>query len=159
MLELLSLLFGGILRIVPSILEYVDAKNKRQHEREMVALQIEADKVRSELRQQETETKALGDASAAQTNRSFIPTGRAWIDIFLALVEAVNATVRPVLTYFYCLLLYGGYKVALFVTMTDQGGSWKDAALALWTSADYSVMLSIISFWFVDRALRKMSIK
>jgi hypothetical protein len=31
---------------------------------------------------------------------------------------------------------------------------WEDAVKNLWTETDYSVMLSIIGFWFVDRAIR-----
>jgi len=154
--ELASLIFGGLMGVIPSVLEYFNQKSKFAHERDMFALRIEGAKVESELRQQEAEVKALGDASTAASRPGYRPTGNKWVDGVLAVVEAFNATVRPVLTYFYCVLLYGGYKAALFVTMTDQGGSWKDAAISLWTTQDYQIMLSIISFWFVDRALRKL---
>lgn len=155
MFELLSLLFGGALRLVPSVLEYLDAKNKRSHEIEMLKAQVEADRMRSEFKMQEKEVDAIAKVSAAQSG-SFVKTGRPWIDIFLALVEAFSATVRPVLTYWYCVLMYGAYKAALYYTMIDIGQSWKDAAVTLWTPTDYAIMLSVTGFWFVDRSLRKL---
>lgn len=156
MFELLSLVFGGVMGIVPSVMEYFNQKSKFTHERDMFALRLEGAKVESELKQQEAEVKALGDASAAASRTGYRTTGNKWVDGVLACVEAFNATVRPVLTYFYCVLLYGGYKAAVFVTMMDQGGSWKDAAISLWATQDYQIMLSIISFWFVDRSLRHL---
>lgn len=158
MFEILSLLVGGVLRFVPAIIGYFDNKNQRQHEREMVALEMEKLKVASELRQQEKELDAIKEVAVDQ-NKAYIKTGKGWIDWILALVEAFSATVRPVLTYWYCVAMYGSYKVALYLTFTGQGGNWKDAVVTLWTSADYAIMLSIIGFWFVDRAIRKMGIK
>jgi hypothetical protein len=154
--ELASLIFGGLMGVVPSVLEYFNQKSKFAHERDMFALRIEGAKVESELRQQEAEIKALGDASAAASRPGYRATGNRWVDGVLAVVEAFNATVRPTLTYFYCVLLYGGYKAAVYATMLDQGASWKDAAISLWTTPDYNIMLTIIGFWFVSRELRKM---
>lgn len=156
MFELASLIFGGVMGLVPSVLEYFNAKAKFAHERDMYALKLEGAKVESELRQQEAEVKALGDASAAATKPCYRPTGNRWVDGVLAVVEAFNATVRPVLTYFYCVLLYGAYKVAMYFEMEQQGAPWTEAVRSLWTTVDYQIMLSIISFWFVDRSLRKL---
>ena len=156
MFELLSLVFGGVMGLVPSVLDYFTARSKQSHERDMFALKIEGAKVESELRQQEAEVKALGDASTAATRPTYRATGNRFVDTVLALVEMFNATVRPVLTYFYCVLLYGAYKLAMYVEMEQQGALWTEAVRSLWTTVDYQIMLSIISFWFVDRALRKL---
>jgi len=156
MFELLSLIFGGALRLVPSVLDHFDKKNQRQHDKDMHALRIEELKVASELRQQEVEVKALGDASKAQTEMRFRPTGNWFIDFILAAVEAINATVRPIVTYFYVIFGVGLYKLASYKIMLDQGASWKDAVASLWGPTEWSIVLSIIGFWFVDRSLRRM---
>jgi uncharacterized membrane protein YvlD (DUF360 family) len=158
MIEILSLVFGGALRLIPSVLDYFDAKNKRQHEREMAALEMEKMKIGSELRQQEKELDALKDASVEQTKARFCATGNWFVDMMLAFVELVNSTVRPVLTYWYCVLGVGLYKFAAYQIMLDQGASWKDAVTSLWGSVEWSIVLSIIGFWFVDRAIRKMKV-
>jgi hypothetical protein len=154
--EILSLVFGGVLRLVPSVLEYFDAKNKREHEKDMYALEMDKIKIQADLNMQISEQDAIKEASVEQTKRGFIPTGRGWIDWLLALTDFISATVRPVLTYWYCLVMYGTYKVASYLIMTQGGADWKNAVTMLWTPADYSIMLSIIGFWFVDRALRKI---
>jgi len=156
MLELLSLVFGGALRLVPSILEHLDAKNKRQHEKEMFAAQNDRLRLQADLKMQISEQDAIKEASVEQTKRAFVPTGRGWIDWLLAFTDFISATVRPVLTYWFCVAGYGAYKVASYLLMVDQGTDWKNAVTVLWTPIDYQIMLSIIGFWFVDRALRKI---
>ena len=59
------MVFGGLLGAVPAVMEYFNQKSKFAHERDMFALRLEGAKVESELKQQEAEVKALGDASAA----------------------------------------------------------------------------------------------
>jgi hypothetical protein len=62
--------------------------------------------------------------------------------------------VRPVLTYWYCVAGYGAYKTATYFIILSTGASWSNAITVLWTPQDQAVMMSIIGFWFVDRALR-----
>jgi len=156
MLELLSLIFGGALRLVPSILEHLDAKNKRQHEKEMFAAQNDRLKLQADLKMQISEQDAIKEASVEQTKRGFAPTGKWAIDWLLAFTDFISATVRPVLTYWFCVAMYGTYKVAAYLMIVETGTDWKNAVTTLWTQADYSIMLSIIGFWFVDRSLRKI---
>jgi hypothetical protein len=76
----------------------------------------------------------------------------------LAAVEAFSASVRPVPTYWLCVLMYGAYKTASYFIMIDVGADWMNAVTTLWTPVDYQIMLSIIGFWFVDRAIRKIKV-
>lgn len=168
MLELLSLLFGGVLRLIPALIEYKTKQDDRAHERVMFELQLKADELRSQLKMQEmekageiqqqlAEIQALIEASKAQAQITIQRTGNKWIDAGIAFVEGLSATVRPVLTYWYCVLGYGAYKVASYYMILSSGASWQSAITSLWTPNDHAVMVSIIGFWFVDRSLRKRS--
>ena len=37
---------------------------------------------------------------------------------------------------------------------SNGGLSWEDAITEIWTPQDHQVMVSILGFWFVDRALK-----
>jgi len=164
MIELLSLRFGGILRLAPEFMKLEDKKRDREHERAMVGLQLEADKARSAIELQKIEVQATNtlntaeigaiiEATKAQATQ-LQKTGNKFMDFLLTAAEILSATVRPVLTYWYCVVAYGAYKVASYVIILNSGAEWQDAVFQLWTSADHSIMVSIIGFWFVDRAIR-----
>jgi len=70
-------------------------------------------------------------------------------------VDALSATVRPVLTYWWCLVLYSSHKAVLVgVGLSERLGMAQLAPVVL-TDFDRSVVASIIGFWFTDRALRR----
>ena len=90
------------------------------------------------------EIKALGAASIAQTQI----TGIKWVD-------TINMTVRPFVTYYF-LLVFGVYKAACFSLAIKAGAEWEKVATAMWTRDDATMLASILTFWFVDRSLRRM---
>lgn len=164
-MELLGLIFGGIFRLLPEAGRLIEGNSQRKHEREMVKLQMELDSKRAELamqtmekqaetQQQVAELQALITALQSQGN-GFKPTGNKFIDFLLGLAEFLTVAVRPVLTYWYCLVGYTAYKVASYYMILSAGASWQNAITLLWTPNDHAVMMSIIGFWFVDRALRR----
>ena len=166
MFEALSFALGGVFRLAPELIKLFDAANARKHEREMLDLQIKADELRAraevqkievqgEIQQQLAEINAMIAALQAQGSMSVQRTGNRYVDGFIAIVELVNQSVRPVLTYWYCIFAYGAYKVASYYMILSTGASWTNAVTTLWTPQDHAVMLSIIGFWFVDRALRR----
>lgn len=163
-MELLGLIFGGLFRLAPEIGRLWEAKSQREHEREMLKLQMQADQLRAqmamqamekqaELQQQLAELQALIEALKTQ-GKGFKKTGITFVDWLLGVAEFLTVTVRPVLTYWYCLIGYGAYKAASYYMILTAGSTWQNAITLLWTPNDHAVMLSIIGFWFVDRALR-----
>ena len=167
MIELIGLAFGGVLRFAPEVLKFFNSKNERAHEREMLGLQIQADTTRAQLAMQTAETQgaitervtelqAMIEAIKSQGRRATY-TGNKWTDRLLAFAEMLSATVRPILTYWYCVFIYGAYKIATYSLVMQSGANWANAASHLYTPQDGAVMLSIISFWFVDRSLRKQA--
>lgn len=165
MLEILSFVFGGLFRLAPKIIEYQDKKLDRQHEKDMLDLQLRADEARSKQELQKLETqgqiqnqleelKALVAVNTVQGQVRQL-SGNKWLDAMLILSEVASSFVRPMLTYWYCVVAYGSYKTASLYLMLEQGTKWSDAVITMWTPNDHAVMFSIIGFWFVDRALRK----
>jgi hypothetical protein len=153
--ELLSLVFGGVLRMLPEVMKLFTAKADQSHELSMTKLQLEIDRARATqqidlvhaqgaIAADTAEMTAMVEALRAQST----PSGVAWID-------GLSCSVRPVLTYWWCLVLYTAYK-GITVAVAVQGGTTLAAlASVLVTEFDRMVISSIFSFWFVDRALRR----
>lgn len=166
---MLEFALGGLFRIVPELFKLIDREKERQHERQMVDLQLKLDEKRAELElkkvtvaseneQQLAELQALIEATKATSVKRKGPTGIWLVDTLIGFAEAANAFVRPILTYWYCVLAYGAYKGALLYMTLSSGSTVDNAILSVWTETDYKIMISIIGFWFVDRALRKMKV-
>jgi hypothetical protein len=154
-IELFSMIFGGLLRLAPELLKLFTARDDRAHEIAMTQIQLEIDKARSE---QAIDLVHANAAVAAQTAEmgalvsalqdQFKPTGIRWVD-------ALSATVRPVLTYWWCLVLYTAYKAVTILAALHVGADLAALAAMLVTEFDRQVIGSVFSFWFVDRALRR----
>lgn len=165
MLEILSFIFGGLFRLAPKLIEMREREKDREHERAMLNLQMQADEKRAQLTMQVEEKRAETQQQIAELQalitalqtqgQQFKKTGVKWIDGMLAVAEFLSATVRPVLTYWYCVAAYGAYKAASLYLILSTGASVANAVTTLWTPNDHAVMFSIIGFWFVDRAIRK----
>lgn len=164
---MLEFIFGGVFRLIPEVMKMFTAKADRAHEVNMFSLQLDADKMRGnmaierskvdgDIAMQLAEMSALVAATNAQ-NVHFEKTGNKFLDFILVIAESASAFVRPLLTYWFCIAGYGAYKVASISMLFSQGVAWDKAVLQLWTPYDQSVTLSIIGFWFVDRAIRKQA--
>ena len=165
MIEILSFVFGGLFRLAPKLMEMRERKLDRDHERAMLTLQMQADEKRAQLAMQAEEKRAETQQQIAELQAMITAlqsqgqglkrTGNKYIDAMLAFAEFASAMVRPVLTYWYCVIAYGAYKTASFYMILSTGSSWANAVTLLWTPNDHAVMFSIIGFWFVDRAIRR----
>lgn len=155
MIELLSLALGGVLRLAPELFKMFGAKRDADHEFRMTELQLQIDRERAQqnldlvhaqgaIAADSAEMMAMVEALKAQA----VPTGVKWVD-------ALSASVRPILTYWWCLFLYTIYKAVTISLAIASGASLATLAGLLVTEFDRSVIGSIFAFWFVDRSLRK----
>ena len=154
MIEIISLVVGALTRMGPEVLKLFTAKRDADHEYRMTELQLRIDQARAnqaldlahaqgamaaDLAEMQAQSEALKQQAAS--------SGIAWVD-------ALSASVRPVLTYWWCLVLYTAAKAILVI------GVWPvhaaDLAALLLTDFDRSVVASIIGFWFTDRVLRRI---
>lgn len=148
-------LVGGIFRLFPEVINYFGKKEERKHEIEMIKVGIDADKARAEYRLKEAEfaanaatdtayLQAFAEAQKSQGKK----TGIVWVD-------AISQTVRPFLTYWWCVVLYTVAMGCQFSLALDGGMDMADAFLSIWGPSEKAIVSSIFSFWFVDRAIVK----
>lgn len=152
---LLGTLFGGAFRLAPEIMKHLDAKNERGHELAMFDKQLTADAARSKHSIDQIEAQSVSASNAAEmqaiieaTKAQAVRTGIAWVD-------AASALMRPLITFWWVILLYTAALVAQFIVLVDNGALYVEAILKLWGPDERAIVASIISFWFVDRSLRK----
>jgi len=166
MFEILSFIFGGVFRLLPEFTRLWDQQKAREHELSMLELNMRLDEQRAKLAMQTAELqgniqqsieelRAIVEATKSQAMTSAV-TGNKFVDALMAFADFLSKLVRPVLTYWYCIAAYGAYKTASYILIMESGATWQNAVTLLWTPQDHAVMLSIIGFWFVDRAIRKV---
>jgi len=157
MLELLGLFGGGLFRLLPSVLDFFHKKQELAHELALLDKQMELDRMHADQKLAEIAAQSEGrtegawsDALAEAIRGQAAPTGIRWVD-------ALSASVRPVLTYWWAIGLYTTYKsITIYLALLSNAGLVVVAGLLV-TEFDRAVIGSVISFWFVDRALRKMT--
>jgi hypothetical protein len=156
MLELIGALTGGLFRLFPEILKFFDMKNERAHELARFDKQLEFQKLTGQQRIEEaivdadskfdvSALAALSDAIKGQTQM----IGVGWAD-------ALNITVRPVVTYV-LLGLYVLTKFAMFAIGMNSGLTTWESILQLYTSEDRALLSGILTFWFLNRVLEKVT--
>ena len=146
---------GGVLRLAPELLKWFDRKDERKHELAMIDRNLAADRQRAELNiraieaqdaaaQNAGEIQMLVEAMKAQAT----PTGIGWVD-------AMNSLVRPLMAYYWCIVLYTLALGAQFVLLLHAGVPAAQAIANIWGEGERGIATSILSFYFVDRTLRK----
>ena len=153
---LLGTIAGGVFRFAPEVLKWLDRKDERKHELAMLDKNNEADRLKSELAIKQI--NAAGDIAMSQkemdglieaTRAQGTLTGVRWAD-------AINSLVRPMLTFWWCVVLYSVAMVAQFyVVVYVDGVHAAQAVLSIFGEEEKGIVASMISFWFLDRALRK----
>lgn len=157
MLTILGTLLGGLFRLAPEFLKYFDKKNERSHEAAMFDKQLEADKARATAAQALEETRGANALNLADIQAMIEATKAQAVQTGIKLVDAINALVRPALTFWWCIVLETAVLVCSFLALRAAGKNNVESILAIWSPEREAIVASIISFWFVDRALRKMS--
>jgi len=152
---LLGGLLGGAFRLAPEILKWLDRKGERGHELAMQDKAIEFEKLRGAQRMAEIGAaadaawntgaiNALKEAVAAQGHQS----GVRWAD-------ALSASVRPVITYWF-MGLYCAAKTAAFAAALTAGAGWGEATLHAWTEADQALWAGVLNFWVLGRVFDRV---
>ena len=138
MLEtLLGGLFGGLLRLAPEVLKWLDRKDERKHELDMQDKALAFEDRRQAGKMAEYGA-ALDQTQFAALSEAFKQQAAA--DAGAGKFAALSSSVRPVVTYA-LVALYAGVKLA--------HGDF------LWTDEDQGLLASVLGFWFVSRAITK----
>lgn len=149
---LLGSIFGGLFRLAPEVLKWLDRKDERGHELKMFTLQTDLEKVRGEYRMEEkyidfskANVDAIGEAFKQQAAAD--RNAYKW-------VASISALVRPGITW----LLFGLYTAVKVVTIcyaVNSGLPAMQIMKEIWTVDDFSMLMMILTFWFVGRSIEK----
>lgn len=149
---MLETLFGGVLggifRIAPEVLKWLDRRGERAHELEMLRVEIEFAKVRGEIAMKQAEAQmSVAELDAmAEALKEQGQTARAAGKF----VAGVSALVRPFVTYAF-VIVYFLVKAAAYILALEQGGEWKSLLVSMWNKDDMAMLMLILTFWFVGR--------
>ena len=152
---LLGGLLGGAFRLAPEVLKWLDRRSERGHELAMQDKALEFERLRGTQRMAEigasadaawntSALQALQEAIAAQGQRSGV-----------AAADALSASVRPVITYWF-MALYCAAKTAAFIAAVTAGADWGAAVLHAWTEADQALWAGVLNFWFLGRVFDRV---
>ena len=149
---LLGSIFGGVFRLAPEILKWMDKKDERAHELKMFTLQTDLEKMRGQFKMEEKYV----DHSIAQLDaiQEAFKEQSATAQASYKWVAALSALVRPGITY----VLFGLYvamKVTALIYGMEHGASWVAVLHESWTTEDFGMLNMILTFWFVGRAIEK----
>ena len=149
---LLGSIFGGLFRLAPEVLKWLDRKDERKHELSMFTLQTDLEKVRGTFRMEEKyvehsteQLKAIQEAFKEQRQTA---KEAGWF------VSAISALVRPGITWA-LFGMYAGVKAAGLSIALASGAPWQDVVLRGWTADDFAMLNMVLTFWFVGRAIEK----
>jgi hypothetical protein len=153
MWTVISGIFGGLLRLMPEVFKYFNAKAEMKHELDMqkVAYDFQVLKGKQEVDMIREKGAADWNTGAMDALKTSIeattkPSG-------VKLIDGFNALMRPLITFQWVVLLYPGVIIATFVMLVNQGLPIIDAMNKVFGPEEKAVVAFIIDFWFVGRVL------
>jgi len=149
-------LLGGLFRLVPEIIKFLDKKNERGHELSMFDKQCELEKVRGSQKLAEigVQREAAIDSGVMDAFNAAINQQTEMVKAAGGWVASLSASVRPVMTY-YLLLLYGVFKTATIAIGYASGQPIPELLKSAWTVDDMALLSGVVNFWILDRTLAK----
>lgn len=152
---ILGSLLGGLFRLAPELLKFLDRKNERAHELSMFNLQCQLEQQRGAQRLQEIGAQhamavdtgvldALKGAIDQQTEMAKAAGGR---------IAALSASVRPVVTYW--ILGLWSFVHVWFAWNAWLAGASPEVVFTTMLTADFAALVSgTLNYWFLDRTLK-----
>lgn len=139
-------LFGGMLRLVPELLKYLDRRDERRHEKAMQQMEVDLTaKMWGKERPAVAPLFASGAVDALralQLDRQIDRAGKRF-----PFVDVVSALVRPSTTWA-LLMLYVGMRLFAVAVGKDAYGS-----------TDLELLSTVLSYWFVSRTYERSGAK
>jgi len=148
MLTLLGSLLGFISSTFPDLLNIWKDRADRTHELAIMDRQMEAQKLNHSNRLEEIHVQADISESKALYSHASQPSGVPW-------VEALRATVRPMITYAF-FVLFATVKIAALFQLLNSGFTVADSLIIIWDGETQALFAAVMSFWFGQRALTKL---
>ena len=153
---LLGSIFGGLFRMAPEVLKWLDKKNEREHELNMFKFQcdLEAQRGQQKLSEIGAQREAAIDTGVMNAFQSAIEQQTEMVKAAGGWVASLSASVRPVVTY-WILGLWSFIHVWLSYNAWVSGMPPLDVFKVM-MSADFAALVSgTLNYWFLDRTLAK----
>jgi len=149
LLTILSSLFGVASGVLPNIVKLMEVKQDHKHEIELTKLKMEAASKGLELTALAEGAKAdAAEGESLRQHDSAIHT--------TGFMEGLRASIRPVITYGF-FFLFCGIKIAIVWIMIQKNHNPMDIVNAVWDQNTMAVFAAIVSFWFGNRAMVKLT--
>lgn len=147
MITIISMVFGILGSLLPSLIRLLEKKMEFQYEIKLTELKIEAATKGLEMAVQVEDLKSLvQEGSNLRDHDMYIDGGQ--------FINTLRASVRPVITYTF-FIFFIVIKCLAFLVMINQGLPAKEAILTIWDVYTVSLFSTILAFWFGARALSK----
>lgn len=149
-------LLGGMFRLAPEVLKWLDRKNERAHELAMFDRQCDLEKARGDQKLAEigAQRDAAIDSGAMEAFKAAIEQQTSMTKAAGGWVASLSASVRPVMTY-YILALYGAAKTASLILAYQMNQNMAEVLVKAWGPDDMALLSGVINFWILDRTLAK----
>ena len=151
MLSLFGSLLGFGTSFLPTLLGFFEQGQKNRHQLKLLEAQAKLAEVLSQLKLEELDVAADVEESrsiyehAAQLARSNKSS----------FISALQASVRPVVTYFFFILFATIKGLAVYVAV-QEGDDVSQAILASWDEETKILFSTVISFWFGQRGMKSI---
>ena len=152
---LFGTLLGGLFRLAPEILKWLDKKDERKHELSMMEYQLKADELRGKIAIDTINAQTEALIGVSEMSAIIEATKAQAVQTGIKFVDAINALMRPLITFWWVLVLYTASMGVQYYMLLKNEFSAGAAVLMVFGPDEKSIAASIISFWFVDRSLRR----
>jgi hypothetical protein len=153
---LLGSIFGGLFRLAPEVLKWLDRKNERQHELAMFSRQCELEQLRGQQKLAEigANREAAVDVGVMDAFNNAIIQQAEMVKSAGGWVASLSASVRPVITYW--VLFIWSFIHVWFAWNAWLAGAPPAEVFKTMMTADFAALLAgTINYWFLDRTLAK----
>lgn len=153
---LLGSVFGGLFRLAPEVLKWLDKKNERAHELLMFQRQcdLEAQRGQQKLAEIGAQREAAVDVGAMVAFNAAINQQTEMVKAAGGWVASMSASVRPVVTYW--VLFIWSFIHVWYAWSAWVNGASPNTVFTTMMTADMSALVSgTINYWFLDRTLAK----
>ena len=147
---------GGIFRLAPELLKWMDKKNERQHELLMFEEQCKLESVRGQQKLSEigAQREAAVDVGAMDAFKAAIDQQANMVKAAGGWAASLSASVRPVCTYW--ILFIWSFIHLWFAYNSWSTGAPPSEVFKMMMSGDMAALISgTINYWFLDRTLQK----
>jgi len=153
---ILGSIFGGVFRLAPEVLKWLDKKNEREHELNMFKNQCELEAQRGQQKLSEigAQREAAVDVGVMDAFNSAITQQAEMVKAAGGWVASLSASVRPVVTYW--VLFVWSFIHVWFAYNAWISGDPATEVFKTMMTPDFSALLAgTINYWFLDRTLSK----